>query len=214
MKKKHLIAANILLAFFFCSNGQAQEWTTGIDIFSSYIWRGTKIGSGPAFQPSVEYNAGEFTIGAWGSFNVSFNEAAETDIYVSYAINMGEFNVLTLTVTDYYFPGSSWFEGDSHYLEPMLSFEIHQLTLTGAYMMNDGEGDTYIEADYQAGPVNLFVGAGDGAYTMNSKFNVCNFGIGTSKELKINDFFSIPVSGAIILNPSSEQLYITAGISF
>jgi uncharacterized protein (TIGR02001 family) len=214
MKKNYLILTSLLLIFLFNSNIQAQEWTTGLDIYSSYIWRGAKFGSGPAFQPSVEFSAGGFAIGAWGSFNASVNEAAEADLYASYAIDLGESSSLTFTVTDYYFPGSSWLEGESHYLEPMVSFGIGRLTLTGAYMMNDGSGDTYLEAGYQAGPVNLFVGAGDGAYTVDSKFNLCNISIGTSKEVKITEFFSLPVSGAVVLNPSSEQLYLTAGISF
>ncbi|MDD4226845.1 MAG: hypothetical protein WCY58_04295 [Mariniphaga sp.] len=214
MKKNYLMAANMLLALFLNFGGQAQEWTTGIDIYSSYVWRGTKFGSGPAFQPSVEYNTGRFVMGAWGSFNASDNESPEADIYASYTIDLSETASLMLTLTDYYFPGYSWFKAESHYLEPMLSIKMGQLTLTGAYMMNNSEGDTYLEAGYQAGSVNLFAGAGDGAYTSNSKFNLCNIGIGTSKELKINDVFSIPVSGAIILNPSSEQFFITAGISF
>jgi uncharacterized protein (TIGR02001 family) len=214
MKKNYLITTSFLLVFLFSSNIQAQEWTTGVDIYSSYIWRGAKFGSGPAFQPSVEYSVGGFAIGAWGSFNASENEAAEADLYASYGIDLGESSSLTLTFTDYYFPETSWLEGESHFFEPMLSFGIGRFTLTGAYMMNDGEGDTYVEAGYQAGSVDLFLGGGDGAYTVDGEFNLCNIGIGTSKELKITDSFSLPVAGAVILNPSSEQFYITAGISF
>jgi hypothetical protein len=80
-------------------------------------------------------------------------------------------------------------------------------------MMNGGEGDIYLEAGVSAGAVDLFLGGGDGAYTVDGDFNVCNIGIGTSKELKITDSFSLPVSGAAILNPSSEQFHIVVGIS-
>jgi hypothetical protein len=57
------------------------------------------------------------------------------------------------------------------------------------------------------------LGGGDGAHKVDGNFNICNIGIGTSKEIKITDSFSLPVSGAAILNPSSEQFYIVVGIS-
>lgn len=213
MKKITLIAASLLLMFTFSPNINAQEWSTGLDIYSSYVWRGTKFGSGPAFQPTVEFSSGGFAIGAWGSFNASMDEAAEADLYASYGFDLGESTSLTLTLTDYYFPGSNWFNGDSHYIEPMVSLGIGSFSLLGAYMMNGGEGDIYLEAGVAAGAVDLFLGGGDGAYTIDGKFNVCNIGLGTSKEIKITDSFSIPVSGAAILNPSSEQFYVVVGFS-
>jgi uncharacterized protein (TIGR02001 family) len=213
MKKIYLITTSLLLMMTFSPAVTAQEWSTGLDIYSSYVWRGTKFGSGPAFQPSLEFSAGGFAIGAWGSFSASTDEAAEADLYASYGFDLGESASLTVTLTDYYFPGSSWFEGDSHYIEPMLTLGIGSFSLTGAYMLNDGEGDIYLEAGISAGAVDLFLGGGDGAYTVDGKFNVCNIGIGTSKEIKITDSFSLPVSGAAILNPSSEQFYIVVGIS-
>jgi uncharacterized protein (TIGR02001 family) len=213
MKKIYLIAAGLLLMMTFSPALTAQEWSTGLDIYSSYVWRGSKFGSGPAFQPSVEFSAGGFAIGAWGSYNASTDEAAEADLYASYGFDLGENASLTLTVTDYYFPGSSWMDGDSHYIEPMLGIGIGSFSLTGAYMMNGGEGDIYLEAGLSAGAVDLFLGGGDGAYTVDGKFNVCNIGIGTSKEVKITDSFALPVSGAAILNPSSEQFHIVVGIS-
>lgn len=213
MKKFTLIAAVLLLMFTLSPNIKAQEWNAGLDIYSSYIWRGAKFGSGPAFQPSVEFSSGGFAIGAWGSFSASTDEAAEADLYASYGFDLGENGSLTLTVTDYYFPGSSWFNGDSHFIEPMLTLGIGSFSLTGAYMINGGAGDIYLEAGLSAGAVDLFLGGGDGAYTVDGKFNVCNIGIGTSKEIKITDSFSLPVSGAAILNPSSEQFYIVVGIS-
>jgi uncharacterized protein (TIGR02001 family) len=213
MKKTLTILAGLFLLMAFVPNVKAQEWSTGLDIYSSYVWRGTKFGSGPAFQPSVEFSAGGFAIGAWGSYNASTDEAAEADLYASYGFDLGENASLGLTVTDYYFPGSAWFEGTSHYIEPMVTLGVGGFSLTGAYMMNDGAGDLYLEAGLSAGPVDLTLGGGDGAYTIDGDFNICNIGISTSKEVKITDSFSLPVSGAAILNPSSEQFHIVVGIS-
>lgn len=213
MKKTWIITTSLLLLMAFSPIINAQEWNTGLDIYSSYIWRGAKFGSGPAFQPSVEFSTGGFAIGAWGSFNASADEAAEADLYTSYGFDLGETGSLSFTLTDYYFPGSEWMDGKSHYIEPMVSLGLGSFSLTGAYMMNDGAGDIYLEAGVAAGPVNLTLGGGDGAYTMDGSFNICNIGIGTSKEIKITDTFSLPVSGSVILNPSSEQLYVVVGIS-
>jgi uncharacterized protein (TIGR02001 family) len=214
MKKTLLIAASLFLLMTIAPTIKAQEVTTGLDIYSSYVWRGAKFGSGPAFQPYIEYSAGGFALGAWGSFNASIDEAAEADLYASYGFDLGESSSISFTVTDYYFPGSSYFEGTSHYIEPMISLGLGSFSLTGAYMMNDGAGDLYLEAGLSAGPVDLTLGGGDGAYTMDGKFNICNIGIATSKELKITDSFSLPLSGSAILNPSSEQFYVVVGISF
>ena len=213
MRKTLWITASLLLLMVLAPNLQAQEWNTGLDIYSSYVWRGTKFGSGPAFQPSVEFSAGGFAVGAWGSYSASTDEAAEADLYMNYGFELGEKSSLTFTVTDYYFPGSSWLTGTSHYIEPMVNLGLGAFSLTGAYMMNDGAGDIYLEAAVAAGPVNITLGGGDGAYTVDSKFNICNIGISTSKEIKITDTFTLPVSGAAILNPSSEQFHIVVGIS-
>ncbi|HKL34353.1 MAG TPA: hypothetical protein VJ919_17570 [Tangfeifania sp.] len=213
MKKALIVLAGLVLLITGMPRANAQEWSTGLDIYSSYVWRGTKFGSGPAFQPYVEFSAGGFALGAWGSYNASTDEAAEADLYASYGFDLGENASLGLTVTDYYFPGSAWFEGTSHYIEPMVTLGVGILSLTGAYMMNDGEGDLYLEAGLSAGPVDLTLGGGDGAYTIDGDFNICNIGISTSKDIKVTDSFTLPVSGAAILNPSSEQFHIVVGIS-
>lgn len=213
MKKTLLITACLFLLVAIAPNVKAQEWSTGLDIYSSYLWRGTKFGTGPAFQPSVEFSAGGFAIGAWGSYSAGSEEAAEADLYAGYSFELSENSSLSFTLTDYYFPGSEWMDGDSHYIEPMVSLGVGAVSLTGAYMMNGGEGDIYLEAGVTAGPVDITLGGGDGAYTMDGDFSICNIGISTSKEIKITDSFSLPVSGAAILNPSSEQFHIVVGIS-
>jgi len=214
MKKSILSVTFILLILtqaMFTSH--AQEWKAGLDIYSSYVWRGTKFGSGPAFQPSIEFSAGSFSIGAWGSYSASVDESPEADLYAWYELSFGETSSLILTVTDYYFPGTSWLEKESHFIEPLATLNLGVLSLTGAYMMNSGEGDVYLEAGFTAGDFTLFVGGGDGAYSTDGDFNLCNIGIGASKEIPITDTFSLPISGAAILNPSSEQFHIVVGIS-
>lgn len=227
MKKTLLIVASFLMFISVIPTTKAQEVDAGLDIYSSYVWRGIKFGEGAAFQPWVEFSAGGFALGAWGSYCVSDNEAAEADLYASYSLELGESGSLSLTVTDYYFPGTtgapvSWMEGANHFIEPMISAGFGPLSLTAAYMLYDGagkdgegSGDLYLEAAVTAGPVDITLGGGNGAYSGKADmgFDICNIGISTSKEIKITDDFTLPLSGAAILNPAYESFHIVVGIS-
>jgi len=215
MKRKIVLLA-FTLTLVLSLNVNAQEknpWTTGVDLYSSYVWRGTKLGSGPAMQPTVKYTNGGFSIGGWGNYCFSTNEATESDLFTSYAVTLSKTSSLTFSLTDYYFPGaaSPYFNGNSHYFEPQISLGLGKFSISGAYMGN--AQDTYLEAGYAAGNVTLFAGAGDGQYTKDAKFNFCNVGLKTGTAIKINDHFSIPVTGALILNPSTEQFNIVVGIT-
>ena len=230
-----LLVAMFTLIVPFAVNAQEDEGSSasidaGMDLFSSYIWRGAKFGSGPAFQPWVEGAVGNLAIGAWGSVNASTDEAFEMDLYASYSFDFG----LGIAVTDYYFghvDGDSigvaggetvyedlgYFSYDAaHYIEPAISYEIGNLSLLAAYMFAPGfeEGDMYFQAGYTIGALKLTVGAGDGAYTDNGDFMLCNITIGTSKEIPITEKFSLPLTGGVTLNPSTEGFFIYAGISF
>ena len=219
MRKTLIVAASLFILIAFTPNAKAQEWSTGLDIYSSYIWRGAKFGSGPAFQPSIEYSTGGFAIGAWGSINSSTDEAAEMDMYLAYGFDFG----LSIGLTDYYYPGTEYFdystETGAHALELNLGYEIGGLSLAGNYFFNEAGGagtaggEMYFELGYGFENVDVFLGAGDGWHTPDGEFGIVNVGVSTSKEIKITDSFSLPLSGSAILNPTTEQFYIVVGIS-
>ncbi|WP_372773059.1 hypothetical protein [Mangrovibacterium sp.] len=223
MKKTMKLLLAFGLATIFALNVQAQDeeaassWDTGLDIYSSYIWRGAKFGEGAALQPYVEFSTGGFALGAWGSVNSGSSESLEMDLYASYSIG-----AVSLTVTDYYFGGDWTSPKSTHYLEPSLGVSAGDFSFTAAYMLlpEDGEtkfgeeGDTYLEAGYSFGSFDVALGAGDGQYSDDGDFAVCNISVGTSKDIVVTDTFTLPVSGAVILNPSTGGFFITAGISF
>ena len=74
--------------------------------------------------------------------------------------------------------------------------------------------DKYFEAGYQFATVKLFAGAGDGWYTNDGSFQICNLGVSTSKTLKISDSFSITFTGSVIFNPNKEQIFYVVAMSF
>ena len=101
MKKKHLrggVLTLLMATMIFAPmqvNAQEDEseslFDVGFDFVSSYIWRGTKFGTGPAIQPSISLSTGGFTVGGWGNYNFTSDEGAEADIYLSYDFNFGLF---------------------------------------------------------------------------------------------------------------------------
>ena len=222
MKKFRLIFVALAVILLFMPAGiSAQEetsgpdFTTGADIVSNYIWRGTKYGLGPAFQPSVEFSAGGFTVGVWGSFDAS--GYTETDPYISYSLPFG----VSIGFTDYYYPGSggSFFSDSTNAFELNLGYSIKGLSLSANYIFNEAAvpnnsgSDLYFEAGYDFGKFNVALGAGNGWHTVDNEFNVCNISVGTSKTIEITDKFSVPVSGLVILNPDRKQLFVVVGFT-
>ena len=195
------------------------DFVTGGDIVSSYVWRGVKFGNGPAVQPYLEMNAGNFTLGTWGSVNMTDREAAEADLYASYTFDFG----LNLGLTDYYYPGTDYFDysntSGSHGFELNLGYEHAGLKISANYMLNEAPaagtagGDMYFQLGYGFDQFSIFAGAGDGWHTSDRDFNVCNIGINVSREIVVTDQFSLPVFGSAILNPDTEQYYLVLGIS-
>ena len=215
----YLFVGLLLVCTLNPDTAKAQEFDTGVDLYSTYVFRGVAF-SGPSIQPYVEFSAGGFAIGAWGAQGIDGYAGEpgfqEMDLYAVYEFDFG----LSIGVTDYYYPGTEYFDGDSHAFELNVGLDIENFSLSGNYILNEAEGagsagsDLYFEAGLNIGAVDLFVGAGDGWHSSDGDFALVNVGIGTSKEIRITDSFSIPLSGAVILNPDTEQFYIVAGISF
>lgn len=210
-------------------NAQEEEksspFDVGADLVSSYLWRGTKFGTGPAIQPYLSFAVGGFEIGGWGSYCFTSNEAAEADLYVSYGFDFG----LSIGLTDYYFPGSQYFdyskESGAHAFEVNLGYEIGGLSIGANMFLNEAGGagtagqDLYFELGYGFKYFGVFVGGGNGWHTVEadadeSDFMICNIGITASKEINITEKFSLPVSGSLILNPDTEQFHVVLGVSF
>lgn len=229
MKKTLLFAVSMLLLIIVTApTVKAQSVDAGLDIYSSYLWRGYKFGSGAALQPWVEFSAGGFALGAWGSYSTGATDFAEADLYASYGVDLGENASLSFTLTDYYYPGSSWTEWktdgvNNHFLEPMVSASFGAVSLTAAYVFyegagvdGDGSGDLYLEAGVTAGPVDITIGGGTGSWYSGKDdygFDICNIGVSTSKEIQITENWSLPISGAAIVNPAAESFHVVVGIS-
>lgn len=216
----------------------------GVDFMSRYIWRGLNLGgSSPSIQPSLEFTAGNFTLGSWGAFSTGNGMTLqETDLYLSYTFK----EVVSLTITDYFFQNDSvannhYFEFDEnktgHLLEASASFNgtekipftlLAALNFWGADALKaDGKKQysTYFELGYNGKckdvDYNVFMG-----FTPNNPdeekgetgfygpdAGIINLGIKASKSLKITDTFSLPVSASFMVNPLAENVFLVVGIS-
>jgi hypothetical protein len=198
------------------------SWTTGADLYSSFVWRGTKF-SGPAVQPVIEFSTGFFTAGAWGSFD--FNNYQEVDLYLSFALT----EAVSIGIQDYYLPGLPYFDyshaSGSHAFEINLNYSGENVSLEADYVINEAGGagslggDLYFEAGISFDYFSVFMGAGNGWHTYDpvedeAAFNVCNIGLEVSKDIVITDRFSIPVTGQLIFNPDSQQMFLVVGFTF
>lgn len=215
MKKVTLfLFALVLLAGSYATSAQESKgaWTAGADVVSSYVWRGSKAGAF-SIQPTVKYSSGGFSIGAWGSGDLTTGAPDEADLFATYAFKSG----FSLGITDYHYNSSKLFAESVHAVEASAGYTNGKFSLAGNYILNEASGavggDKYFEAGYQFSTVKLFVGAGDGWYTNDASFQACNIGVSTTKTLKISETFSIPLTGSVIVNPNKEQIYYVIGIS-
>ena len=214
--KKVKIFAVAIIALVASTSVKAQEFSVNADIVSSYVWRGVQY-SGASIQPTLQFTAGGFSIGSWGS--AGFDGFLEMDLYAKYAFDFG----LSLGVTDYYYPGTNYFDytkaSGAHGYEINLGYTTGGLSLGANYILNEAGGaataggDKYFEVGYAFDKFSIFAGAGDGWHTPTGGFGLVNVGISSSKTIKITDSFSLPVKASAILNPTTKQYFLVAGIT-
>jgi len=229
MKKRESIFILLIIALgisyfipVYSQEGSDSKVDAGFDLYSNYIWRGSKFGSGPVIQPSIKYTGDWLTIGTWGSFD--FTDYQEADLYFSFSLPRG----FRLGMTDYYFPGLRYTDysevSGSHAFEITTEYAGRNFSLAASYIINKAGGagsfggDKYFEAGYTFKFFKIFFGAGDGWHTYDpetgrSRFAVCNMGLGASKTIKVSDSFIIPIVCQLIFNPEKDQMFLVAGFT-
>jgi hypothetical protein len=223
-----MLQLRLLYLFFACAialpsqplcaqESEGSAWTAGADIVSSYIWRGSRQGRGPHIQPSVEYSAGPFAAGIWGTFDL--HGYKEVDMYAVMDLP-GGFNV---SLQDYYLADLPWAdfssESGSHVLEAGFGYESENVSLMASYIFNEAGGmgsnggDLYFESRFSFDYFTVIMGAGNGWHTEDGRFNACSIGLEVGREISVSDTFTLPVTAQLIYNPDQERLFITAGVS-
>ncbi|MFO7723439.1 MAG: TorF family putative porin [Bacteroidales bacterium] len=240
MKKNHfLVVITVLLSLtFYPALAQDEEKSainTGVDIFNRYVWRELDFGFSPSIQPVLEYaHKSGLTVGCWGAFSTT-GTYNEVDLYVGYA-----FKGFSITITDYFFPVSGipaakpekYFnyqnETTGHLYEGSIgwdgpeNFPVSLLVGTFFYGGDKNpEGDqnysTYAELGYtfetKAGNLEPFIGFTPAEGLYGNTLGVVNLGVSSSRSIKINDRFELPVTTSLITNPQISNIYFVFGIT-
>jgi hypothetical protein len=236
---KKLILGVILMACVCLVKAQNEEsslnFSVGADVVSSYIWRGGYCGAA-SIQPGIGLSVAGFSVGAWGSTDLTGFAAKEVDLTIGY-----EIAGLSLAVTDYWIvgqgSGSKYFtydaeKGGAHAFEASLGYTLPVESLPLSLSWNtffagadgvNGKGEraysTYVEASYPFAVKTVALDAALGfspwettAYGSNG-FSVVNISLKATKEIKITDSFSLPLFGQIVINPRSEDTFFVIGIT-
>jgi hypothetical protein len=231
MKKTLMINAIIM----FVSIVSLAQVKFGTDIYSRYIWRGLDFGNAPAFQPSLTYTTGGFSIGAWGSyaFPTAGTTYAENDLWASYVVSTEKSGVFSVLCTDYYIPSSGipfgFYKpkngaGAAHTLEGGLSYtgpESFPIALAFyTNLSNDPDNSSYIQLGYPftISDATVTLTAGfvplKSAYYLTDNASFINLSITAAKSIVITDKFSLPINVSYISNPTLDVTYLVFGASF
>ncbi len=218
----------LFFAIVLAASAAKAQFSVGADVVSNYVFRGAlQDGGRGAVQPTIEYAAGDFAIGAWGSYGTALGALTEADLYLSYSLS----DALSIGLTDYYYPMdlendtyNSFFETDealsTHSFELNLGYAPGAFSIAANYIMNNStntqDGTYYLEAGYAfSDNVSLAIGGGNGWVTTSGSddFQVSNIALSVSKEIELTEKFSLPVFGQAIVNPNAETFQLVFGFS-
>ncbi len=230
----------IAICLFSAKSVMAQaSFSASMDIYNQYIWRGFNFGDSPSLQPSFMFDDSNFEIGVWGAFSTMRNPTSEskayteTDAYASYTIPTASSGSFSLGITDYFLPYTSTgyyfdfnnyhvFEANLGYTGPK-SFPIGlsaNINFAGA----DKKHSVYLQASYPILTAELTLGfipmktgyygqEEKGSFQEMTKPGLVLIGFSNTQDVKITDKFSLPVNGAVQVNPYTKNIYLLFGVT-
>jgi hypothetical protein len=238
------IIASVILMVRPLANAQTDttkksivDFTTGVDIYSRYLWRGFQNGNAPAFQPTFKMTIKNFQLGAWGSVQASdlggVSSVPETDLFATYTLPKG----FSITFNDYFVSPNEFSVGNYsdysknsyHQIEGYLTWagpEKFPLTInvgysfygasfdTTAAAIGNMKGSIFTELDYAIKNLTIVVAGGNKYYTQKEDYNLVNVGFKIVKNVVITDKFTLPITGQLMYNPNTKQMHYAVGFSF
>ncbi len=222
-------------------SSKAEGFKLGVDVVSSYVWRGVGLSDAPAIQPALSYTFPGIgvVVGAWGTSGLSEDTTLdhatnavkhsgryqETDLYVT--VPVGPVNV---TLTDYYVPYSIDLGTTSRAFD-LTNRGPNTIELSASYGYNDFDflgalniaGNTYSNAVYLEGGYKFYskekytakavIGAGNkNEYSVKYALDAANTGF-TLVNLGVS-VAKENYSAAYIYNPVDEKSNLVFSASF
>jgi len=214
----------------------AEGFKTGVDLVSSFVWRGNDIGDSPAIQPTLSYTfpTSDIVLGAWGSYAVEKNTVSSTtnesyryqEIDLSLTVPVGPF---TVGVIDYYVPDTTtsttrsfdFSKTGPNTLEADVTYTSGNLGLLAGYNFAGvdrldshafyGEGSYKFYSSKDGYSAKAIAGVGSKYYYGGDATN-------TEKKLAlVNTGISVSkdrFTASYVYNPVSEKSYLVLAASF
>ncbi|MDP2337452.1 MAG: hypothetical protein Q8N05_13590 [Bacteroidota bacterium] len=228
-----LIFPVLFLFLAFHSHSQIRFSDAGLIVESRYIWRGEKLGTAPAIEPSLTFASGRFSFNFWATASID-KSYSEIDLTPAW-----QFDEFALSLLDYYYPVPGEnnqyfnFQGDKNRHSLELSIDNYAVEkrrlkwMIGAFLLGDRNEETgksfystYLEFKYPFTIWSIetepFLGLTPFHGYYADRFAFINTGISFSKDLDLKLPFSIPLSLSFISNPYTKQSFVifAGGIAF
>ncbi len=205
-------------------------------VTTRHYWRGIMVSNTANFEMDLAYTNNNFTFGAWGGYAFD-NTYSEFDFHVGYKFS-DHFNVAVwdlfanrdrASIDDY-----NYLDLDrsttNHLIDASLNFyftDNFPLSVSWSTMLYgrdlDENGDqnysTYVEFGYpvKIGGETVSLFAGLNAFenqVYGESFGFVNIGATATREIKINDNFSLNAWAKVGINPQAETANLILGIGF
>lgn len=228
MKVQKILLVLLVLGGMSAAHAQdVVEVDLTVDVVSSYVWRGMKLG-GTAIQPEMSVGWKGLSLTASGSAGITDN-MREIDLTLSYTIGG-----LSLSVIDYWSDteGKHYFnykpESTEHSFEGAIEYDFGpvkaswQTIFAGSdYQEADGKRafSSYLEisAPFNLGSLEWEASVGmvpwASDYYETEGFSLNCVSLKASKDIQITDRFSLPLYAKLIANPTSRNFYFVAGFT-
>ena len=205
-------------------------------VTTRHYWRGIMVSTAANFEMDVAYTNENFTFGAWGGYAFD-NTYSEFDFHVGYKFN-DHFNIAVwdlfanrdrASIDDYNFLDLDK-KTTNHVIDASLNFyftEQFPLSVCVSTMLYgrdlDADGDqnysTYVEFGYpvEIGGEKLSLFAGLNPFenqVYGKSVGFVNIGATATREIKINEKFSLDTWAKIGINPQAETANLIFGINF
>lgn len=236
-KKFNLLIIGCLLSFNIIAQETenmppVQNFDLSVDLVSNYIWRGLACSDAPNIQPYLAFSSKNklITLGAFGSYSLA-KYYSEVDLFAS--VNTG---LISFSLWDYFVmenqQNNRYFDyrnkTTGHALEGVITIngpESFPLVFTSGIFIYGAdrniEGDNnysgYFELAYpfkwKSNNLRIFTGITPRAGLYATELSMHNIGIVNEREIRVNNTFSIPIKGSVIINPNLENIYFVLTIT-
>lgn len=228
--KKALIVLILFLSSLVVSSqiDSLVDVNFGADFMSSYVWRGQKLSSSPAIQPSIELSIGNFTLGGWASWQLT-DYWHETDLNLKYENNWIAVGMIDYFTVNNFYPiqFTNFTAGESaHILEAYLGYPGSekvplQLTYYSTFFgdLDDNDNELYsgfIELAWlfsikeTDAMLRFGITPSKGMYADNFAWVEASFCL--EKEIELTKGFSLNAQSQLVYNPYLKDIYLVFGL--